>query len=238
MSIKQIYWRAFAALTFWCAVSGASAVGQEDDVTDVQWRLQLVRNSHVQQEIEVIPIQREQIESLDDDAEKVSRRIFSGMRRRFEYLTPDQRSEVTRDIRAKIAAGMQAVEDKLEAILVPDQLERLDQIILQELIRREGTARALKNTLVAEKLKLTREDLATLANKEIEIRKKLEADIKKLRAKAEQDIVSALPTAKQNDFKLLVGEKFEVKWPREGDESNHESPRSKESADKESTVRN
>jgi len=179
-------------------------------------KLQYLNNEGVQKELELLEDQTDQLQDIGEEARNVMREAFSGMREKFRDLSREERDEMMTEIREKIQEDMKAVEEKVSDILVPHQLERLDQLMLQGQMRRGGTAAALKSESLREKLGLTEEEAEALQAKEEEVKKELEEDIKKLRAKAQDKILSVLPAEKQEKIKKMIGDSFEMERTRGG----------------------
>lgn len=217
MLIRKITFAAIAA--FACLMLANDLMAQGRGGFDFNSRLQYLRNETIVDELELVDEQMADVEELGTEAREVMRGVFGGMRERFNGIGPEERDELMKEIQEKIKDGMGDVEEKLSSILLPHQLERLDQIVLQQQIQRNGTAGALKNKELMEKLGLTEEEAEKLAAKEEEVKKQLDEKIKELQAKAQDDILAVLPADKQKKIKEMIGNQFEVSrdsWRRGG----------------------
>lgn len=177
-------------------------------------RIEYLLNTQVQEELDLVEDQIEDVKEISDESRQMMRDAFSGMREKFADMSREERDEMMTTIREDIKEKMKGVDGKLEDVLVPHQLERLDQIILQNSIRRGGTASALQNEAVREKLGLTEDDAEKLKEKEEEVKKELEEKIKQLREEARDVILSVLSSEQQKSIKEMLGESFELQQRR------------------------
>ena len=181
-------------------------------------KLEYLGNKKVQDELGILDEQLEDIEALGSEARDVMRNAFSGMREKFQDLSREERDELMTEIRAKIKEDMKAVEEKVDDILVPHQTERLDQLLLQGQMGRNGVPGALEG--LREKLGISESEFDELAEKlkekEKEVKEKLDEDIKKLRAEAQDEVLSVLPADMQAKIKQMIGESFEFQRDRGG----------------------
>lgn len=173
-------------------------------------KLEYLSNPQVQEELDMLEDQQADLQEINDEARNIMRSAFTGMREKFQDLSREERDEMMTEIREKITKDMKEVEAKLGDILVPHQMERLEQLVLQGQMRRGGTAAALQSEAMREKLGLTEEEAEKLAAKEEEVKKELEEQIKELRAKAQDKILSVLPAEKQEKIKNMIGDAFEM----------------------------
>ena len=179
-------------------------------------RLEFLNNEQVQTELDLVEEQIKSLEEVGAEARDVMRSAFSGMREKFADMSREERDSFMTDIRAKIQEDLKGVEAKVGEILVPHQLERLDQIVFQNQIRRGGAAGALGSEALREKLGMTDELVEKLKEKQEEVTKELEEKIKKLREEAQDEVLSVLPAEMQKSIKEMIGETFEVTRNRGG----------------------
>ena len=66
-------------------------------------------------------------------------------------------------------------------ILLPQQTQRLEQILIQQKIRGGGTNALLESKFFCERVGLTEQDTTNLRDKEKEVIEKLELEIKELK---------------------------------------------------------
>ncbi|QEG22313.1 hypothetical protein [Mariniblastus fucicola] len=216
MKMRQITFAAIAALMCLFLANDAMAQRGGGGGWGGGGRLEYLGNPDVQKELDLVDEQIEDLDEINSEARDVMRNAFAGMREKFQDLSREERDEMMTEMREKIAEDMKGVDDKIGDILLPHQLERLDQIALQGQMRRGGTAAALKSDAMREKLGLTEEEAEKLQAKEEEVKKELEEQIKKLREEATDKILSVLPAAKQESIKALIGESYEVQNARGG----------------------
>lgn len=207
MLLRKMIFAAIAALMCVCVAGDAMAQrgggggffgGGGDSM------LQYLNSEQVQTEIDLLDDQKEQIKEVQEEARDIMREAFSGMREKFQDLSREERNDMMADIREQIQEDMKDSEKKVGEILVPHQLDRLKQLMLQAKMRR-GTADALVDAL-----DLTEDEAEALKEKEEEVKKELEEDIKKLREKALDKTLSVLPADKRAKAKEMIGEAFEL----------------------------
>ncbi len=207
MLFRNITFAAIAALA--CLFLANDAMAQRGG-----WggggRLELLNNRDVQKELDLVDDQLEDIEDMMSAQRDVMRNAFSGMREKFQGVSREERDELMASIRSTIQEKMKEVDEKVSGVLVPHQLARLDQLVFQNSMRRGGATAAFENAAVRDKLKLTDEEIVKLKEKEEEVKKDLEEKIKKLRAEAQDEILSVLSAEKQASVKEMIGESFEM----------------------------
>lgn len=182
-------------------------------------KLQLLGNSMVQEELGLVDDQKDGLKEVESMTRDIMREVFSGMREKFQNLSREERDEMTEQLREQIREKMEDVTDRLDEVLLPHQLERLDQLALQNVIRQRGLGRAVEGGELQELLGLDKSDAEKLKEKEEEVKKELAEKIKKLRSEAQDEILSVLPADKQTKVKEMLGEPFDISagWRRNGD---------------------
>lgn len=211
MLLRRMTFAAIAALA--CLFVANDAMAQRGG-----WggggRLEYLFNPQVQEELDLVEDQIESLRDVGDQSRDIMRNAFSGMREKFADMSREERDEMMTTIRAKITEDMKAIDEKVGELLVPHQLERLDQIVVQSKMTRDGTAAALGSDDVREKLGLTDEEVEALKKKQEEVTKKLEEKMKKLKEEARDEILSVLPADKQKSIKDMLGDAFEMQQQR------------------------
>jgi plasmid maintenance system killer protein len=210
MRIQRAIFTAVAALSCLILVNDVMAQGRRGGGFDFNSKIQILRSEENQEEIGILPEQKEDLEELEDRSRSMMRDVFTGMRDKFRNATREEQAEMMAEVRSKMAEGVREIEAELTSILVPHQMERLEQLALQNRIRREGTAGAMQNEELMEKAGLDGEDVENLKAKEEEVKKDLEEKIKKLRAEAQEEILSVLSAKKREALKSLIGEAYEA----------------------------
>lgn len=179
--------------------------------------LSIINDANVIAELELVEDQVQSLKDLQEDMRNVFRESFSGMRGRFQDPDVD-REALMNEIRDKIQADMQGVNDGLEEILLPHQVERLKELSFQSAIKRGGTQALLSNPKVKEELGLTDAQIEQVRTKAGEVQKEIDVKIKALRDSAQDEILSVLSSEQQSKIKAMLGDafKFEERSVRSG----------------------
>jgi Spy/CpxP family protein refolding chaperone len=212
MVSKKLLFAAFAAVICFSYADSVMAQGRRG--FGGGGKMEYLANEEVQKELDLLDEQVEDLKAIRDESRDIFRNAFSGMREKFSNTSPEEREEMMKEIRAKIDEEMKTVTKKMEDVLVPHQLERLEQIVLQQTMRRGGTSAMVDNESFREKVGLTDDEAEKLKEKEAEVQKELEEEIKKLREEARDKILSVLPAAKQTKIKEILGDAFEMSQRR------------------------
>ena len=154
----------------------------------------------VRDELGLAEDQVEQLESLQRESRDVMREMFQ--RGRGEGEGFDWES-----VREQIQEKMKDLEKQTNDILLPHQIERLEQIVLQTRQRR-GTTSALES--VAEKLDISDKQLEELKAKSEEAQKAYNEKVAKARQEMQDEILSVLDSEQRAKYKEMVGESFEM----------------------------
>lgn len=169
--------------------------------------LGLLRMEAIQGEIELVDDQREEIEALQEELWSEMRERMSSVRN----LEPEQRRERFAELRTEMEAQREQFQERIEAVLLPQQLKRLKELQVQSGARRsgQGSLGILQNDAVLEELGIDAEKRAELEAKTEEVLAKLQTKIKKLKAEAEEEILSVLSSEQRKKFREKVGESFD-----------------------------
>jgi len=185
--------------------------------------LQLLRSEEVREEIELLPDQEEAFQKLAEQGRQ-ERPDFARLRDASE----EERREMMEKIRADMEARMKETREKMEEILFPEQMARLNQIAIQSM----GIG-ALSDPKVIAKLKITEaqqkqmesireasmnklREMFAGGNRE-DFRERREAMREKLteaRQKMEQEILTVLDSDQLIAFDDLKGKPFELPQDR------------------------
>jgi Spy/CpxP family protein refolding chaperone len=179
--------------------------------------LALLRVEEVQKEIEVIEDQKQAIEKLEQQlrSEAPQQRVD------FRNLSEAEREKVAAETRARTEQQAKLAKEKLGEILLPHQIERLEEISLQQ----RGVA-ALNDEAIANQLNLTaqqKQRLETVVRENAESmrermqgvfqsgdRDKMREQINELRAEVEAQVLAVLTREQRERFEKMKGEEFEM----------------------------
>jgi hypothetical protein len=182
-------------------------------------RLLLLKIQAVQQELKLTA---EQMSQLDKVAEQLREQRVKPLRSEdLQLLTPEARQTVVQEQLQKVSAFEEKEKDLLGGVLAPDQLQRLDQILIQVL----GPS-ALQTARVSEALGLTDEQKQSIASTQRaalqEIRAQIQAlgpaadraamakKVSALRQKMDNDVMAHLSSEQKEKFITLKGPAFEM----------------------------
>jgi len=191
----------------------------------------LLRSEAIQKELELVDAQKEKLRALAEELRSQMGR--SGERGERQELTEEQRRARMAEFMEKAKARAEETRTKLAEILLPAQLERLEQIQLQL----RGSM-ALADSKVAEALKLTEEQkvkLRQIGEKLSEQRRSLFGDrpgadeqarrarwqeisekMRKLSEQAREESLQVLTAEQREALEKMKGKAFDVEALRAG----------------------
>ncbi len=175
--------------------------------------LGLLRMESIQGEIELVDDQREEIEALQEELWNEMRERMSSVR----DLEPEERRIRFAELRTEMEAQREQYQERIEAVLLPQQLKRLKELQVQSATRRsgQGSLGILQNEAILEELGIDAEKRKELEAKAEEVLAKLQTQIRKMKADAEEEILSVLSSEQRKKFREKVGESFE--FDRDGE---------------------
>ncbi len=103
------------------------------------------------------------------------------------------------------------IESRVQEMLAPHQLERLEQIALRVRMKQAGAIGLLASKEVQEALEIDEEQLEKLTEKSKELKEKLEEKIAKLKKQAQEDLLDELSNKQQKKLEELLGSEFDYK---------------------------
>lgn len=162
-----------------------------------------LQDDNILSELDVVDEQRQQLQQLCDEIQQ-RRSDFAATVR---DLPEDKRVQYIRDFSSLLTAN---VDDQVEQILLPHQLERVKQIQLQTKMRRAGV-RSLDQKELAEALGITDEQREELKKKQAEVEKELRKKIDQLRKEALDEVLSVLTAKQRQKLKDMVGAEYDFK---------------------------
>ncbi len=160
--------------------------------------LGMLRRDEVREELGLAEEQVEQLESLQRESRDMMREMFQQGRTGGEGVNWDE-------IRGKIQEKVKGIEERTSKILLPHQIERLEQIVLQNKQRR-GASGALES--IKEKLDMSDEQLEELKKKAAEAQKVYQEKVAKAREEMQKDVLSVLSSEQRAKYEQLVGDAF------------------------------
>ena len=170
-------------------------------------KFSMLSNPVFQDELDLIEDQKKQI---DDISKEFSKKMS-------DHFKSFKDGNIDLGNAAGIKDFMNSINEqkvaKMGEILLPHQMERLNQIALQMEMKQRGDI----NTLTGEKLKETLgiddEQQEQLKERAKEIKAQLQKDIAKLREQAREDLMDELTSEQRDKLETMLGDKFEYKAP-------------------------
>ncbi len=178
----------------------------------------LLRVDEVKAELGITPEQDEALQKLAEQS-RSARPAGGGLN--FRDMSEEERKAAFEKLQTELAARAKETKEKLEEVLLPDQIERLDQISLQ--VR---GARALNDPEVREQLKVSPEQVAKLAevreSTQTKMREKMQELFQsgdrtgmreafdELRKEVDQETLGVLNEDQRAQFEKMKGEPFEM----------------------------
>ncbi len=183
--------------------------------------LGLLRIEQVQKEIELLDDQKADLEKLGEKARAAMQEVFGN----FRNLSREEMQQRREEIQQKMQEQQKKLQAELEKILLPHQLERLEQIRIQLM-----GIRALEDPEVAEKLNITDAQKEKIRQVQEQAREKMREAFQgmrggqgqrpdpqamreqftKLREQIEKDVLAVLTPEQKKKFEELKGEPFEL----------------------------
>jgi len=166
----------------------------------------MLRMPQFEKELELVDDQIEKVRELQQEMQKQTREIFRNAANASDGNVSQMMQEAQKVIRER-------TEEKLAKVLLPHQLQRLNQLKLQMQLRSRGL-HALAGDQLADALALTDEQKQQLMEKQREAQQKLQERIQQLREQMQQEVIEdVLKPGQLQKLEKLTGEKYEVKKP-------------------------
>jgi hypothetical protein len=183
-----------------------------------QERLQLLTNEAVQKDLELADDQKADLKKIAEDAQAQARALFGNFQG-FRDLSEAEQEKRRAEMREKGEAMGKEVLKKVQAVLLPHQMDRLQEIFIQV----RGTD-ALSDAEIAKQLAITEEQKGKLEAVRDEIRQKMfqggqggqqdrEAAMARfaaLRKEREEKSLAVLTSTQKEQFEKMKGEKFDI----------------------------
>lgn len=164
----------------------------------------MLSNSSVQSELDLVGDQLDRYQQLQKD-------YSQRMKDEIEKLTKSGGIKEAGRLPELIKEIERQKKEDIEKILLPHQLERLEQISLQNRLRTMGAAGTLADEAVREKLGLSKDDVKKLQERSKELNTKLQEQIQKLREQMQDELLEVLQPEQREKLKSMVGDKFQLK---------------------------
>ncbi len=169
--------------------------------------LGLLRMESVQTEIELVDDQLDEIESLQEEMWESMQQEMRSLR----DLPSEERRERFSDLRTQMQERQEEYQEKIEGVLLPMQVKRIEELHVQSQFRRYGNGAfgLLRNSDMLEQLGIDEDTKKKMEEKAEEVKKELDEKIAELRKKAEDKVLSVLSKDQRKMFREKVGETFD-----------------------------
>ena len=184
-----------------------------------RYSLGWLRSPHVQKELEIADYQMEQIDKLQAKLQADVQELYADIRK----SPREEQQEQYRHVQDKIKEIYRDGESQLKEILIPQQIQRLEQVSVQMRMR-GSVAYGLRGEL-AEKLGLSDEQQKLLQEKAAEKNRELHKKYAELRAEMQKELLEEVLTDKQQkQLKDMIGEtlEFNAAQPLRGAQSRRD----------------
>jgi Spy/CpxP family protein refolding chaperone len=125
-------------------------------------------------------------------------------------LSPDERQARL----AEMQAARERLDETVADVLLPHQWDRLHQIQIHQLMRRQGTGGALANEALAETLGITPEQQQRLRAKQEKVAKDVQKRIAEIHREAREEVLSVLTPTQRKKLEEMLGEPFDTQVER------------------------
>ena len=159
-----------------------------------------LRREDVRKELELLDDQVAQLQKLGEDRREKMRDLFSGLR----DVPQEERGVKMRELIQKF---QQDLEAEIGKILLPHQMKRAKQLVVQSRLR--GGVRSMLGDQVVQDLGLTDDQKEKLRAKSEQLEEQLRKKLAELRTQAQNELLQLLTPAQQAKWKEMVGEPFE-----------------------------
>ena len=166
-----------------------------------------LRNEQMRKELEIVDYQVEKIEKLQTKLQEDVRELYADIRE----LPRQEQAEKYREAQEKVRELYADAEKELGDILLPQQVERLEQVMTQMRMR-GGMSYGLQGDL-AKTLEITEEQQKQLREKAAAKNQELYKKYAELRREMQQELLEEVLTEKQQkQLDELIGEPFEFQY--------------------------
>ncbi|HEX5104022.1 MAG TPA: hypothetical protein VFV87_09445, partial [Pirellulaceae bacterium] len=174
--------------------------------------LDLLNDENVRNELGLVDDQvtklREIGNSLREEAQAAFQDSGIDFRELFQ-LSEEERNAKLAPMREKMEKVAADAQKEIDQILLPQQRQRLKEIVVQSQIRRQGTSAALSSGTLAEELNITEEQKEKLREMQQKVEEELRKEIEQLRIESRDKILSVLTAEQQAKLKSMMGSPIE-----------------------------
>ncbi|MEM9410944.1 MAG: hypothetical protein AAGA30_07510 [Planctomycetota bacterium] len=173
----------------------------------------LTRSRTVQTDLELVDDQISQLELIQkefDLEQKILGDKFLEHLRLLEQTGKTLNEEFLESFKAKKMALIEQTGMRKKKVLLPHQVERLNQIATQIHIRDAGEGAAILHPDSAKFLGINDEQKARILERSVKINKKLEEEIRELKRKARDELLKELTPGQRKKLDEITGVKLDL----------------------------
>ena len=168
---------------------------------------ELIKSKKIGLEIEMVPEQKHKLEQMVSAIEQAQEQArISLVKPRSQLIGSETLGSYVQEI-AKLKGNL---ESSVTEILLPQQVERLQQIAFQIHVRNAGEGIALVHPKVVKALDISKEQKERITSRTNELSKKLDEDKLKLTKKKDSQLLDVLTAKQRETFEELVGERYKL----------------------------
>jgi hypothetical protein len=172
--------------------------------------LDLINDENVRKELDLVDDQVTKLREIQGKVGEEMRAAFEG----FDFqglrdLSEEQRTAKFAPIREKMEKVTADTQKEVDQVLLPQQRQRLKEIVVQSQIRRQGTSGALTAGTLATELNITEEQKQKLAEMQTKVEEELRKEIEQLRLESRDKILSVLTAEQRAKLNSLMGKPIE-----------------------------
>ncbi len=164
----------------------------------------LLNDEDIQKEIELAGSQLEKIkQSQEEFSKRIQEQVGDLQDGRFEPGRMQGLGKLIKEMQEDQRA-------KMESMLLPHQIERLQQISTQLHLNRAGAAEALANEKMMQMLEISDEQVERLRKRSKEIEQQLKEKVDQLKAEAQAELLKELTPNQRRKLDKLTGPKYNL----------------------------
>lgn len=172
--------------------------------------LDLINDENVRKELDLVDDQVTKLREIQGKVGEAMRAAFEG----FDFqglrdLSEEERTAKFAPIREKMEKVNADTQKEIDQVLLPQQRQRLKEIVVQSQIRRQGTSGALTTGALATELNITEEQKQKLAEMQTKVEEELRKEIEQLRLESRDKILSVLTAEQRAKLNALMGQPIE-----------------------------
>lgn len=169
----------------------------------------LLNDNQIRTELELVDSQLEQIREI----EKEMREEISSQMRGVPFSNGSVDREAIQSMQTSMQAIQTATEKRINDVLLPHQVQRLEQLRRHLRMRNRGDAETLTDGELAEALDLSDAQVERIKERAKEIEKELAEEIRKLKVEAKEELFEELTPEQREKLKELLGDTFIYEQP-------------------------